>query len=265
MVFPASLPPKGRRFRSFRSITALILREMEATYGRSPGGYLWTILEPVAGIALLSLVFSAILRSPALGTSFPYFYATGLLPLGFYTGISTLIAGSIKFSKPLLAYPAVTFMDALLARFLLNALTQFLVMVLVLSGIIIIYDIKPILDWPSIFLAISMLLALTLSVGVMNCYLFTAYPLWERVWAVLNRPMFILSGIFFLPENVPLQYREWFMLNPVASIVSEMRKGFFPTYDAVYADPPYVFMISIVLGIFGMIFLIKNHKDIVLK
>jgi hypothetical protein len=60
-------PAPNRRPRflaSFRTITALILREMATTYGRSPGGYLWAVLEPVAGVALLSLVFSLALRNP---------------------------------------------------------------------------------------------------------------------------------------------------------------------------------------------------------
>ena len=265
MALPAAQRPGGRRFRTFRSISALILREMASTYGRSPGGYLWVILEPVAGIVLLTLVFSLILRAPSLGNNFAYFFATGLLPFAIYMSISTQIAAAIRFSKPLLVYPAITFLDALLARFLLNTVTQLLVMVIILSCIVVMYDLHPLLDWGSIFLGVAMLIALTLSVGVLNCYLTSAFPLWERLWAVLNRPMFILSGIMFLPEDVPARFREIFMLNPLAHITSQVRKGFFATYDAVHVAPSYVFIISLIMGIFGMLFLLKNHKDIVLK
>lgn len=265
MALPAAQRPGGRRFRTFRSISALILREMASTYGRSPGGYLWVILEPVAGIVLLTLVFSLVLRAPSLGNNFPYFFATGLLPFTFYMAISAQTAAAIRFSKPLLVYPAITFLDALFARFLLNAVTQLLVMVILLSCIILIYNLHPLLDWASIFLGVAMLISLTLSIGVLNCYLTSAFPLWERLWAVFNRPMFILSGIFFIPENVPARFRDMFMLNPLAHITSQFRKGFFATYDAVYVSPSYVFILSMILGIFGMLFLMKNHKDIVLK
>lgn len=242
-----------------------MLREMSSSYGTSPGGYLWAIAEPVAGVALLSVIFSLILRSPSLGTNFPYFYATGLLPFMFYMTISNLLAASIRYSKPLLAYPAVTFMDALLARFLLNALTQLLVMFIVMSGIILIYRINPILNWPAILSAMSMLVALTFSVGVMNCYLITRFPLWARLWAVANRPMFILAGIFFVPEDIPTRFRDYFMLNPLPHILSEMRKGFFATYDAVHVNPFYVYSVCIVLSIFGLLLLIRHHKDILLR
>ncbi|WP_458722371.1 ABC transporter permease [Shimia sp. W99] len=244
---------------------ALILREMAATYGRSPGGYVWAIIEPVAAIALMSFVFSFILRSPSLGSNFPIFYATGFLPFVMYSSVSGQIAKAIQYSKPLLTYPAVTFMDALLARFLLNTLTHLLVMFIVIDGIITFFNLNPILNWPAIFTAIAMAVAMAVSVGVLNCYLASSFPLWERLWAVLTRPMFILSGVLFIPENVPARFRDIYMLNPVAHITSEMRKGFYATYDAVYVRPTYVFLVALVLAIFGLLFLLKNHKDIVLK
>jgi len=257
--------PATLRFRFFRSFTALILREMTTSYGRSPGGYVWAILEPVAGLVLLSVVFSFIVRSPSLGTNFMYFFAGGLLPYALYTTVSGATAAAVRFSRSLLEYPAVSFIDAVLARFVLNALTQLLIMFLVLSGIILGYGLTPILRWPSIFLAISMALSLKFGVGVMNCYLITSYPLWERAWAVLNRPMFILSGIMFLPEALSPTLRDYFMLNPLAHITSEMRKGLFITYDAVYVNPLYVFCISLVLSVLGLLFLRRYHKDIILK
>lgn len=265
MSWPAAQTPKPLRFRTFRTVAALMLREMASTYGRSPGGYLWAVLEPALGIALLSAVFKLILRSPSLGDNFPFFFASGLLPYMFYASISNQLAGSIRYSRPFLSYPAVTFLDALIARFLFNALTQVMVMTVVMSGIVLFYNIRPVMDWPAVFLALAMMVALTVSVGVMNCYLFSAYPVWERIWTVVNRPMFLLSGILFIPEDVPEIYRGYLMINPLAHVTSEMRKGFFGTYEAVHVRPGYVFVISTVLIIFGLLLLLRNHKDLLLK
>lgn len=252
--------PGGRRFRLFRSVTALILREMSTTYGRSPGGYLWMVLEPVAGIALLSYVFSLIARTPALGQNFPLFFATGLLTFQLYSTVSGLTAQSLKYSKPFLAYPAVTFLDALIARILLNTLTQALVGVIIIAGIIQIYDLRPIINWPAVFNAFCMTLVFAIAVGALNCYLFTILPLWERFWVVFNRPMFILSGILFIPENVPARLRDYFMMIPLPHMTSEMRRGFYSTYDAVHVNPTYVYVISVMVMTLGMILLLRNHK-----
>lgn len=265
MASPAAQRPKPRSFKFLRAFFALVLREMAATYGRSPGGYLWAVLEPVAAISLLSLVFSLILRAPGLGTNFPLYYATGFMPFMLYMTVSAQTASAIRYSQALLSYPAVTFMDALLARFFLNTLTQLLVMVIMFTAIIEFYGLNPILDWSAIFTAAAMSVAIAFGVGVMNCYLMTSFPLWERAWAVLNRPMFILAGVLFLPETVPARFRDYYMLNPLAHVTSEMRKGFFASYDAVHVRPLYVFLVAMVLSIFGLVFLLKNHKDIVLK
>ena len=118
---------RARKFRTSRTIAALILREMSTTFGRSPGGYLWAILDPVAGLLLLSFVFSLAFAGPPLGTSFGLFYATGYLPFVMFNEIANKMATSINFSKPLLAYPAVTLLDALIARFSLAILTNIMV------------------------------------------------------------------------------------------------------------------------------------------
>ncbi len=264
---PAPVRPQrpDRRWRFFRSVSALILREMSTTYGRSPGGYLWAVLEPIGAIALMSFVFSLVLRSPGLGNNFALFYATGYLVFQLYMSISSLIAAAIRYSRAFLAYPSVTFMDALVARFLLNTMTDLLVMVIVLSGIIWFYDLNLILYWPAIFNAIGMALALAVGVGTMNCFLFTRFPLWERVWRILNRPMFLLSGVIFLPETLPSEFRHWMMMNPVAHAPSEMRRGFYATYDAVHVVPAYPYLVALVLTIFGLLFLLRYHKDIVLR
>lgn len=251
-----------RRFRFFRSVSALVLRDMATTYGRSPGGYLWAIVEPVAAIALMSFVFSLLLRAPSLGNNFPYFYASGYLLFTLYSVISGSMSGAIRQSRPLLGYPAVTFVDALLARLILQGMTQILVIFILIGGIIAFYDIPTILDWGAIFNALAMAVALGFGIGVLNCFLSSRFALWERIWGIVTRPLFILSAILFIPEDVPALYRPYLMWNPVAHITSEMRKGLFPTYDAVYVQPVFVYIVAVVAAVLGLIFLLRYYRDI---
>lgn len=265
MNIPSAQKPSSRRFRAFRSITALVLREMASRYGRSPGGYIWAIVEPVAGIALLSIAFALILRNPPLGTNFPYFYASGLIPFFFFASISVQIATALQYSRALLSYPVMSFVDALAARFLLNGLTQLLIMVIIIAAIVMIFNLNPIINWPQIFLATAMLVALTIAIGTLNCFLFNIFPVWQQIWAVINRPLFIVSGIFFIPENLPMQAREIFYYNPMAHVISQFRKGLFDTYDATYVSPLFVFTVSMITGGLGILLLLRNYKDIMLK
>lgn len=252
----------ARRFASIRTIVALMLREMSTTYGRSPGGYIWAILEPAGGIAMLSIIFSIGFRSPGLGISFPIFYATGMVPFIFFTGTSQKIASALQFSKPLMAYPRVTFVDAILARFMLNTITQVLVGYVIFSGIILIFETRVMPDLATITQAYALLTLLTLGVGVLNCFLMTRFDLWQRAWGILTRPLFIISCIFFLFESVPQPYRDWLWYNPLVHIVGLMRRGFYPTYDASYVSTNYLITVGLVTLVIGLLLLRRFHRDI---
>lgn len=258
-----SLHRKKRPLASLRTITALVLREMVTTYGRSPGGYVWAVLEPVAGIALLTLIFSAGFRSPALGTSFPLFYATGMLPFLMFTDVSGKISLAILFSKPLLAYPAVTYMDAILARFVVNMLTQLLVSYVLLGGIMLFFDTQIVPDYPTIVLGFAMAAMLALGIGTLNCYLFVRVPLWQRAWSILMRPMFIISCIFFVFETIPQPYRDILWYNPLVHIVGLMRRGFYANYDATYVSVMYLAGLSMVCFLAGIVLLYRGHRVLV--
>jgi len=250
------------RFRSIRTILALILREMSTTYGKSPGGYVWAILEPVGGIAMMSVAFGLVFRAPALGTNFPIFYATGYLPFMMYMQVSQRTADSIKFSKPLLRYPSVTFVDALFARFILNTLVHLMVFYVVIIGILMVFETHTILHVPSIVRALIMAAGLGFAVGCMNCFMFSMFPVWRQVWTIVNRPMFIISAIFFTFETLPKAYQGPLWYNPLIHIVGEMRRGFYPTYDAVYVS--YSFVAVVILGLiaFGIGFLSLYYRII---
>lgn len=256
---------RRRRFGTARTVIALMMREMQTTYGRSPGGYIWAIMEPVGGIALMSLVFSLGFRSPSLGDNFALFYATGVIPFLAYTVISGKIAGSLGFSRPLLSYPAVTYIDTIIARMLVNVLTQLMVGYLVFFGILTMFNTMTALNLEMIALASAMGIALSVGIGCINCFLFMQFPFWGSAWGILNRPMFLLSGVIFLYDNIPDPYRSYLWYNPLVHVIGSMRAGFYYSYEANYVSPTYVFGISLVCMVMGLVFLRRYHNDLLAK
>ncbi|MDM7458285.1 MAG: ABC transporter permease [Paracoccus sp. (in: a-proteobacteria)] len=253
---------KHRRFASFRAIGALILREMATSHGRSSGGYLWAIAEPVGGIVLLTLIFSVGFRTPPIGTNFAIFYATGVIPFMAYLDMSGKVAGSVRYSKAILSYPAVTFTDALIARIIFNAITQSIVSTLIFTLIVVFLDTRtdpPVLQ---VALGLVMVFAIAIGVGVMNCFLFEAFIWWQSVWGILMRPLFLLSCIFFVYDTIPLPYRDWLWYNPLVHVVGHMRSAFYPSYTADYVSYVYVFGVSLFLIALGLALLVRYHRDL---
>ena len=253
-------------FTTTRVVAALMLREMATTYGRKPGGYVWVILEPIAGIAIMSWLFMAIgLRNPSLGTNFPMFYATGLLPFGVFMTVSQRTAAALKYSSRLLEYPRVTVIDALISRFVLNTLTQVLVSYLVLAGILMFQETGTQLVLSHIVMGFTMAAALALGIGTLNCFLISMFPMWGTLWGVVTRPLVLLSGVMLLIETLPPEWQGWLLWNPLVHIVSEVRSGFYHGYEPSYVSPLYVFGIALATGVTGLLFLWRFHREILEK
>lgn len=270
-AFPAKAAPStsilrpvagSRRFATLRAVLALVLREMGTTYGRTSGGYIWAIAEPVGGIAILALIFSVGFRHPPMGTNFAIFYATGLVPFLFYMDISSKLSQSITYSKSLLTYPAVTFLDAIIGRLVTNLVTQLLVAYIVFTGIMVLMDTRT--DPQPLLIALSFAMAtvLAMGIGVLNCFLFTAFPTWQKIWGILNRPMFIISCVLFVFDSIPQPWRDYLWWNPLVHIVGQMRKGFYPGYSGDYISPAYVFAVGLGLLALGLALLLRYHRDL---
>jgi capsular polysaccharide transport system permease protein len=238
-----------------RVVRALLQREMTTRYGRSAGGYLWAVGEPLGMIAMLSLVFALISRTPALGESFVVFFASGYLSFHFYRSTADVVGGAISFNKPLMKYPAVNAFDAILARFVLQVLTNCLTATLILSGSIHITGENVQLDLGKIAAAVAAAAALGLGIGSMNAVLFQIYPTWQRVWNIANRPLFIISGIFYIPEEMPRIVQEALFYNPVVHVVSAFRSGIYPTYRPILAELTYPLAIALATFFLGLLLL----------
>lgn len=262
---PADGPTHGRKrsFATARVILALILREMTSRYGRSPGGYLWAILEPVGMIAVLSMGFSLLMRSPSLGNSFLIFYASGYLVFAQYNMLEKSVAKAIPYARGLLRYPMVTWLDAIVARLLLNTLTHVLNTIIILSGVIYLTPGTVMLDLGPMVVAMLGAVMLGLGIGTMNALLHGLFPLAKTVWGIVTRPIMLASAVLYIMEDLPETAANILWYNPVTHLTGLMRTGIFPTYAPEYISLPYVFGLSLVTFAFGLLFLRRHATTII--
>jgi capsular polysaccharide transport system permease protein len=239
-----------------------MLREMATRYGRSPGGYVWAVLEPLGGILVMGFGFSILVRTPPLGTSFFLYFATGLLVFALYGNLSGAIGRCINFSRALLFYPAVTWVDAVLARFFLTVLTDTFVMILLLTGLTMSIDSSTTLDIIPMVEAVALAALLGLSVGLLNCVIFGLFNIWMQIWGIMMRPMLLVSGVLFLYESLPpfLQSVLWY--NPIMHITGLMRTGFYSNYEASYVSISFVVGVSVICLFLGVVLMGRYHRVI---
>ena len=148
------------------------------------------------------------------------------------------------------------------ARFLLNALTQVMVFYLVMTGILLIFETRAILDLAPIVLGLVMSLSLALGIGTLNAYLIPTFPVWGSVWTIATAPLFFLSAIIYVFEELPALGQAILWWNPLVHVTGTVRSGFYSTYEAAYVSPIYVFSVAFIPLTFGLLLLRRHHKRI---
>jgi capsular polysaccharide transport system permease protein len=239
-----------------------MLREMSTRYGRTPGGYIWAIIEPLGMIIILSLIYSFMAGTPPLGTSFLLFKSTGFMILQVFTVLGGQVGNSLTFSKPLLRFPRVTWADAVLARFILNTLVLLAVTTLILTGIIAYDGLRPIMNWGAVLAALVLAALLGLGVGSLNCYLFMRFPVWQQIWGILTRPLFLISGVIILYEDMPGIGQSVLWYNPLLHLTGLIRIGFYPLYRPDYISYTFVGACIMIPMALGLLLLRRYHRNL---
>lgn len=247
--------------RTQRVIGALMLREMSTTYGRSPGGYIWAVIEPVGMIAILAMAFSMAFRAPSLGTSFLLFYTTGYLPLRFFQMLSQSVGTAVIFNQALMTYPRVTIFDTIAARAFLAILTQIMVTAVIIAGVFALEDVREHIDYAPILKAYGACLVLAFGVGTFNCYMLIRFAVWKSLWGILTRPLLLISGVFYTYEDLPRVAQDILWYNPLVHVSGGVRSGIYSTYDPQYISLLYVCLFGIIPMAFGALLLWRYGRD----
>lgn len=262
---PARARPRATGLAPLRAIVALMLREMSTRFGRSPGGYVWAFIEPVGALLVMSFVFSLLIRSPSLGNSFLLFYTTGYLPFLLYSLTLTTVMHALNFSRPLLMYPAVSWIDAILARFILNTLTSLAITSIVLIGILEFTDTTAVLALRPVVASLALAALLGLGHGTLNCALAGLFPVYVQFWSIASRPLLIAAGVFFLYEDLPSNLQMVLDWTPWIHFTAMFRQGVYPTYAPDFIAVPLLLAWALVPLMFGLLLLRRHRQRILMQ
>lgn len=175
-----------------------------------------------------------------MGTSTSLFLLTGIVPYFLFSKLAGYLSGAVVSNRTLLFLPPVKVLDVIVARVVLEATTFLFVsfilfVILYLTGVA---DAVP-YDPLTVMAACALAIGLGVAIGLINIVLASYTHNWMIFFGVLTFPLWMFSGIFFLPEQVPQPFRDYLLYNPVMHIVLLFRMSFYPTYRAPYLDADY--------------------------
>jgi capsular polysaccharide transport system permease protein len=235
-------------------VFALFVRELKTRFGKYRLGYVWALLEPLAHVVVLSLIWSLIGRSEFAGIPVAFFLATGIVPYLFFQKTVTQCMNAIESNRGLFNYRQVRPVDPVLARIVLETLVYFVsYMILVfIAGWYLEYDVS-VHNLLGLVVVNILLFMLTLGVGLTFSVYGALYPeVMKLVPMLIFRPMYFISGILIPLFMIPSEYHKWLLWNPLLHVVELNHVYYFRGFESPDVSLFFVFVFalsSITLGL----------------
>ncbi len=237
-------------------VHALMLRDMRTRFGGSLWGYAVVVLWPCVHIFMLIAIYTFQHLPVPIGNSPPLFFATGAVPVLIFQYVSREVMKAVIANRPLTYYPQVKLFDLILARVLVEIVTGFLGLIVVMSLLVALgVDPRPVDN----FIAVTGYLAailLGIGVGVINVAIVGFFPGWLIGYALFNVVMYLASGIIFMPSFLPDKIYYWLKFNPALQLAEWIRSAYYPS-AGLRIDYLYVVMFGLTCMSVGLL-LVKH-------
>ncbi|MFW6012119.1 MAG: ABC transporter permease [Gemmatimonadota bacterium] len=201
-------------------VQALVVRDLKVRYRRSAIGFLWTMLQPLMTMLVLTLVFSAIFRFEI--ANYPVYALAGIMFWNFFSQSIITAMNSLKSNAHLLTkipVPKAVFPLSTVIAGVINLLFALVPLfgILLFTG----HPIRPAL----LFLPAAIVLAALFTLGaglLLSPMAVFFYDTIEMVTVVMTLLMY-MTPIFYPMDIVPEKYLWVVRFNPVRSVLEVFR------------------------------------------
>ncbi|HZD52785.1 MAG TPA: ABC transporter permease [Woeseiaceae bacterium] len=234
-------------------IYALLLRELSSRFGRSRGGFIWVLFEPVAHLVIPVIIRGFIRQRLSPGVEFPVFLVYGILPFLLFKAICLQIVTGVNAPQGLLSYRQVQLIDVFIAKALAHFVIQAIVFIIVLIGLGML-DFQVLPPRPVEFGGVLVLtLVLAFGLGLLFAAIASLVPDAVSVIRVMFMPLYFVSGILFPVTSFPEKWERWMAFNPVLHLVELSRitavDGYEPTKYLNIAYPIGLALVTAMIGL----------------
>ena len=225
----ASAPPLGlglRRLLSYRELLRnLVIKDLKLNYRGSALGFVWSLANPLAMLAVYSIAFNYI-----LGIKRPHFVLflfVGLLAWTFFASTVSMATGTIADAGGLLKsvrFPRTVMPMATVLFNLSQYLLTFGVLLPVMLLIFRVAPAAPMLAYPIVLLLLVLFTSgVALIVAMGNVYYRDVRHLVEVALQVL----FWVTPVMYDLDDVPARLRPWILLSPMSPFISALHDIFY--------------------------------------
>jgi ABC-type polysaccharide/polyol phosphate export permease len=197
-----------------------VLRDLRTKYKRSALGYAWTMLHPLAMMAILAVVFSQIMKIPA--KDYAVFLLAGLLPWNYFNSTVVMSLGSVRTNARLFGQVPVPKYVFIVSIAFSNLVNLFLALIPLLAVTLVMGRGIPwtVIAYPAVLLPIFFT---TLGVAMMLATSNVFFEDTRHLAEVGLQALYFLSPVLYGRAHLPEKIMQYLSFNPLFRQIEMVR------------------------------------------
>ena len=242
-------------------LSELVKKGIKLKYRRSYLGMIWSLLEPLLTMIVLTIVFGTLYGNT--DKTFPVYILTGRLLYSFYSQASKAALKSIRQNSAMIKKVYVPKYLYPLSSVLFNYVI-FLISLIVLAVVSVVLGVKPTTHlWQSL-VALVLILFISYGCGMILATIGVFFRDMEYLWSVALMLVMYTCAIFYYPSNLLKCGWAWILkYNPLYCVIDIFRSG-------VFGEPMnidyliYTVAFAVLSMLIGLICFKKKQDDFIL-
>jgi capsular polysaccharide transport system permease protein len=244
--------PGAERSR-LSALLPLLILQLHMIHAESRFALIWALFGPAVLLALISSLYFLTGTHFILGMDVPTFSMTGATTWIMFRQIIFRSSTSYVSARSLLNLQGVTpLMCALVQAAIYLGIYMIVFGLLITSGYR--FDLVTLpANWPAFMF---FLVAMGLGGAAMGVLFGAAATVWHfflRIASVIERFLEVFSAVFFVSEQLPEQYRAYFLWSPFAHGMQLLRSSYFVSYRSTDASLAYFLTALVLLAVVALI------------
>lgn len=227
--------PKRSPWEVQRSVVfALFIRELKTRFGGRWIGAFWVLLEPLAHVLMLLMIFGFVQHRVLAGVEYSVFLLVGLVPFFMFKNLVVRLMEAVDSNRGLFGYRQVKPLDPLISRALLEV-TLYSVVYLIVLAVLGWFGFQFFPARPLELIGVSTLLILMgAGLGLIFAVTTNEVPQLCSFVRIAFMPLYLISGVIFPVSSLPPEVLSWLLWNPVLHALELSRGYFFPQYHVLH-------------------------------
>lgn len=201
----------------------LVKKNIKLKYRRSYLGILWTLVEPLLTMIVLTLVFGTLFGKD--DRTYPVYILCGRLLYSFFSSASKAglkaVSGNAAMIKKVYVPKYIYVVAAIISNFV-----TFVMSLVVLVGVAAVLRVEPTWHIVEGLIPLVILFVMTLGIGLILATLNVFFRDIEYIWSVLTMLIMYASAIFYTTERVINTGNGWvFNVNPIYMCIANFRNA----------------------------------------